>query len=51
MTSEEIKRLVEELERIKSVGHGELTIKVADGRIISWESKAQWELRVKQNKS
>jgi len=39
-------RLLLELDRIAQVGHGELTIKVADGKIISWNSQAKWELRI-----
>ena len=42
---QDVEKLLAELEHIIQVGHGELNIKVADARIVSWKSQAGWELR------
>ena len=45
VTPEDIIKLKAQLEHIAQIGHGELVIRVADGRIISWSAQAQWQLR------
>lgn len=45
MTGEEIKNLVAVIEHVMAVGHGEVVIKVADGKIVFQHHEAQWELR------
>lgn len=45
MTEMEIKNLVDMIEHVMGVGHGEVVIKIADGKIISVHHEAQWELR------
>jgi len=42
MTTEE--KIMRALEEVKQAGHGEVEVKVADHKIVSWKYEAQFQL-------
>jgi len=42
---EALKKTREVLENIFRTGHGELTMKIADGRMVDFNYEARWHLR------